>query len=145
MLLAAVVVVWGVVAWKIKAPAPAPATAPPQPAPLSATGPAADTLRCDYPDPFLKGALRPAAAERTAARIPASVKAAARRREAVRIVHRGTVRAGGRGLHILTVGDVQYELERGDTVAGFTLAACDRDSLYLRKDGLTYGVKRCGI
>ena len=59
------------------------------------------------------------------------------------IVHLGTVRSLGRVLYILTVGERQYELLQGEAAGEFVLTACDRDSLYLCKDGVTYGVKLC--
>lgn len=104
---------------------------------------ASDTLRLDYPDPFLKGAARPAAAARAAVRPLPAAKAAAPRRGRVEIVHLGTVRSLGRVLYILTVGERQYELLQGEAAGEFVLTACDRDSLYLCKDGVTYGVKLC--
>lgn len=145
LLLAAVAAVWGVVAWKIFAPAgDAVPAARPKPAQASAAPPAADTLRLDYPDPFLKGAPRHVAAVRPAVRSLPAPKAAAPRRERVTIAHLGTITSAGGPLYILTVGDTQYELTRGDSAGRFALTACDGDSLYLCKDGVTYGVKRCG-
>lgn len=145
LLLAAVTAVWGVVAWKIFAPAgDAVPAARPKPAQVSAAPPAADSLRLDYPDPFLKGAPRHVAAVRPAVRSLPAPKAAAPRRERVKIAHLGTITSAGGPLYILTVGDTQYELTRGDSAGGFALTACDGDSLYLCKDGVTYGVKRCG-
>lgn len=145
LLLAAVAAVWGIVAWKIFAPANdvAPASRPGPSAPAPETAPA-DTLRLDYPDPFLKGAPRPVAAVRSVVRGLPPAKPAPPKRERVKIVHLGTVRSAGKQLYILTVGETQYELTRGESAGGFVLADCDRDSLYLRKEGVMYGVKRCG-
>lgn len=144
LLLAAVAAVWGLVAWKICAPSDAPCSAVrPKPPVSAAPAVAADTLRLDYPDPFLKGAARPAVATRAAVRPLPAAKAAAPRRGRVEIVHLGTVRSLGRVLYILTVGERQYELSRGEAAGEFVLTGCDRDSLYLRKDGVTYGVKLC--
>ena len=55
LLLAAVVAVWGVVAWRILAPA-RPAAPDVRPATDAPAVPqiVAETLRLDYPDPFLK-------------------------------------------------------------------------------------------
>lgn len=64
--------------------------------------------------------------------------------ERVKIAHLGTITSAGGPLYILTVGDTQYELTRGDSAGRFAFTACDGDSLYLCKDGVTYGVKRCG-
>lgn len=145
LLLAAVAAVWGIVAWKIFAPAAdtLPATRP-KPAAPAAVRPAVDTLRLDYPDPFLKGVPRHVVAARSAVRSLPVSKAAAPKRERVKIAHLGTVTAAGQPLYILTVGDVQYELVCGESAGGFSLTSCDRDSLYLCRDGVTYGVKRCG-
>lgn len=144
LLLAAVVAVWGIVAWKIFVPAndAIPAVRPKLVVPAVGT-PAADTLLLDYPDPFLKGAARPAATVRSVVRGLPPAKPAPPKRERVKIIHLGTISSGGRPLYILTVGDRQYELRRGDAAGDFMLAACDRDSLYLRKSGITYGVKLC--
>lgn len=145
LLLAVVVAVWGVVAWKIFAPAndaaPAARSAPPAPAAEAAP---ADTVLLDYPDPFLKGAPRPAAATaRPVVRSLPAAKPVVPKRERVKIVHLGTVSSGGNRLYILTVGDEQYELPCGGAAGEFVLTGSDRDSLYLRKGGVTYGVKRC--
>jgi len=144
LLLAVVVAVWGVVAWKIFAAADnTPPAARPKPSETAAETAAADTLQLDYADPFLKGAPRPVVAVRSVVRGLPPVKQAAPKRERVKIVHLGTVTSAGRSLYILTVGDEQYELSRGDSAGGFVFADCDGDSLYLRKEGVMYGVKRC--
>ncbi|WP_418449966.1 hypothetical protein [Alistipes sp.] len=144
LLLAVVVAVWGVVAWKIFATADnTPPAARPKPSETAAETAAADTLQLDYADPFLKGAPRSAAAVRPVVRGLPPVKQATPKRERVKIVHLGTVTSAGRSLYILTVGDEQYELSRGESAGDFVFADCDRDSLYLRKEGVMYGVKRC--
>lgn len=146
LLLAAVTAVWGIVAWKIFAPSgdPLPAAHPKLAVP-AAVRLAVDPLRLDYPDPFLKGVPRHVVAARPAVRSLPVPKAAAPKRERVKIAHLGTVTAAGQQLHILTVGDQQYELRCGDSAGGFVLADSDVDSLYLCKDGVTYGVKRCAL
>lgn len=146
LLLAAVVAVWGVVAWRILAPArPAapdvrPAADAPAPAPI-----VAETLRLNYPDPFLKDAARPqAAAPRPVVRrLPPAKKAELKRRERVQLSHLATVTVGGQALHILRIEEVQYELHEGDAADGWRLARTDRDSLYLEREGTVCGVKRC--
>ena len=144
LLLAAVAAVWGLVAWKICAPAGAPSAAAGPIAPVpAAPGVASDTLRLDDPEPVRSGAARPAVAARAAVRPLPAAKAAAPRRGRVEIVHLGTVRSLGRVLYILTVGERQYELLQGEAAGEFVLTACDRDSLYLCKDGVTYSVKLC--
>lgn len=144
LLLAVVVAVWGVVAWKIFAPASdtVPVAQPKRAAPVAAAT-AADTLQLDYPDPFLKGTPRQVAATRSAVRALPPAKMAQPRRERVNMVHLGTIRSAGKRLYILSVGDAQYELAQGESAAEFVLAECDRNSLYLLKNGVTYGVKLC--
>ncbi len=144
LLLAAVAAVWGVVAWRILAPPnpdlPSGLSTPSAPsAPLRV----ADTLGLNYPDPFLKGASEPKPVARPAVRRLPPAKRAAPPRERIPFAHLGTVTAAGRSLHILTVGKEQYELSEGDTADGWRLAKADRDSLYLEREGVTYGVKRC--
>lgn len=143
LLLAVVVAVWGVVAWKIFAAADnTPPAARPKPSETAAKTAAADTLQLDYADPFLKGAVR-AAAGRSSVRSLSGVKPVPPKRERVKIVHLGTVTSAGRPLYILTVGETQYELTHGESAGDFVFADCDGDSLYLRKEGVMYGVKRC--
>ena len=145
LLLAAVTAVWGIVAWKIFAPADAPsssAAGPIAPVP-AAPAVASDTLRLDYPDPFLKGQVSAVAAVHPVVRSLPPVKVAASKRERVAAVHLGTVASAGGTLYILTIGGEQYELPCGGSAGDFVLTACCRDSLYLCKDGVTYGVKLC--
>jgi hypothetical protein len=144
LLLAVVVAVWGVVAWKIFATADnTPPAARPKPSETAAETVPADTLQLDYADPFLKGAPRPVVAVRSVVRGLPPVKQAAPKRERVKIVHLGTVRSAGKQLYILTVRGTQYELTHGESAGDFVFADCDGDSLYLRKEGVMYGVKRC--
>ena len=104
----------------------------------------AETLRQDYPDPFLKGVAAPKPDARSVVRrLPPAGKAEPKRRERVQLSHLATVTAGGQALHILTIGGRQYELSLRDTAAGFRLTGADRDSLYLEREGTVYGVKRC--
>lgn len=145
LLLAAAVAVWGVVAWKILAPASGRTTPEtemrPAPQPLPRV---ADTLFANYPDPFLKGAVQEEAVARPALRGLPPVQQLPKRRAGVRIAHWATVAAaGGEPRYILSIEDEQYEVRRGDAAGEFVLTGADRDSLYLRRKGVVYGVKRC--
>ena len=143
LLLIAAVGIWGLVTWKIFFPADRPVPAaqvqaftPPPRSPVS------DTLRTDYPDPFLKGfALAERPVVRTVRMLPG--KPAVARREQLKIIHLGTISSAGQRFYILTVGDRQYELPAGGRAGDFELTGCSRDSLYLQKDGVIYGVKLC--
>lgn len=141
VLLVVVLAVWGAVAWKIFNPAPNGETKVAPPARTKTVQEdCVDTLLCDYPDPFLKG-VRTVSPSRPALR--ALPKKPIARRENLTCEHKGTMAFGKRALYILAFGETQYELSRGESAEGFTLRDCDRDSLYLEKDGLIYGVKLC--
>ena len=95
LLLAAVVAVWGVVAWRILAPA-RPSAPDVRPATDTPAVPqiVAETLRLDYPDPFLKGVAAPTPAARSVVRrLPPAGKAEPKRRERVQLSHLATVTA----------------------------------------------------
>lgn len=143
MLLAAVVAVWGVVVWRIFSPPPSrQLSALPSPASVIPSTPEADTLQLDYLDPFLKKlASQTLSTLRTVQVLPA-LKPIPPRRERMRLTHVATVTARQK-LYILTIGDQQYELSRGEQADGFTLTDCDCDSLYFCKGGITYGIKLC--
>lgn len=143
LLLAAVVGVWGLVAWRLLAPAKnSVATERPKVAVQPPAATVAETLRLDYPDPFLKGTAATKPALRPVVRALPS-KAPQKPRERVAITHLATISSGGQTLHIVAFGTEQYELREGDTAAGFLLRSVDRDSLYFHKEGLTYSVARC--
>ncbi len=146
MLLAAAVAVWSVVAWRLLSPTGHDAPQAPAPAPPpSEYRHVDDTLRADYPDPFLKqGAPQQTATPQSVVRpLPPRKKALQRPDRRPTLVHLAAITGGGRTLHVLTVDNVQYELHKGDTVDGWRLVAADRDSIYLEREGSTYGVKRC--
>lgn len=141
VLLAAVVAVWGMVTWRIFAPRRELPAAPARTAVKAAVAePAAETLRLDYPDPFLKN-VRPGPEFR-----PSSdpQKPARPRRGKMAGMHLGTVASGARQLYIVVLEGVQYELCRGESGGGYTLRAADRDSVYLQRDGVVYGIELCG-
>lgn len=143
LLATAVAVVWGLVAWRILVPdrAAAPVDAPAS-AILKPPTIATETLRADYPDPFLKGAPTPPHARYPLPpqQRPVQVKL---RRTPPHATHLASFTAAGRTFHVVTLDDRPYELQRGDTAAGFRLRGADADSLYLEREGLIYGIERC--
>lgn len=144
LLLAAVVSVWGVVAWRIFTPrSAAPLPLPPKPSATVAPAPEADILRLDYPDPFLKRVAAPVVSAASPVHALPASKPIPARRERVKILHAGTISVAGRPLYILTIGDRQYELTLGEEAEDFQLTTCDGDSVYLCKAGVTYGVALC--
>lgn len=144
LLIAAVAIIWGFVAWEIFAPAKNHITSMPSMPVKRQRDPVVvvDTLFLNYPDPFLKVIAEKRGTSRSAAQnIPAVQKKS--RREIFCAVHLGSISAAGSQLHILKINDAQYELHLGDKAAGFRLCGLDADSLYLDKDSMCYGVKRC--
>ena len=140
-----VILIWGVIGWKICFPSAGKVVREQQvPSVVSSAVPEIqDTLRCDYTDPFTRGAsvVRSAAMRSTVRSLPP--KTVPLRREKLQAGHLGTIRSQGEKLYILTVDGVQYELHCGEPAGGFVLCGCDGDSLYLEKQGLKYGVKLC--
>lgn len=145
LLLGVVILIWGAIGWKIcfpsgeKAIPDQQAMAPSRPVPAERR----DTLRCDYPDPFTRGtSVSRSAATRSRVRSlpPKTVPV---RREKVQAEHLGTICVEGEKLYILSVKGVQYEMRCGEPADGFVLCGCDGDSLYLKKQGVKYGVKLC--
>lgn len=140
VLLAAVVAVWGIVAWRIFAPRREPVfRAERRPVELTVAETTGDTLRLDYPDPFLKND-RPAPASRRASVTQVSRQP---RRGKIAGMHLGTVASGDRRLYIVMLDGVQYELCRGESGGGYTLWGTDEDSVYVRRDGVVYGIRLC--
>lgn len=144
MLLAAAIAVWGAIAWQLLSsdediPPAAPRVT------VDDRRCVADTIIADYPDPFLKAAApRTVSTEQPARALPEHRRAARSvNRESIVCEHLGSVRTGGRTIHVIDIGGEQYEAEYGDSLAGFVLSDMDRDSLYLVRGGVKYGVKLC--
>ncbi len=146
MLLAAAVAIWGAIAWKLLAPSEnrLPPARPEAPrTPLAA--PRADTLVADYPDPFLKkiAAEGTATAAPAARPLPQRLPTVPTPRENIVCEHLASIRSGNRTIHIIALNGEQHEIARGDSAAGFVLSNVDRDSLYLVRRGVKYGVALC--
>lgn len=137
-----VAVVWGAIAWKILAPAaPTDPGVPARPATAAQPATRADSLCCDYPDPFLRGgSIQPVATARPAAVQTISRPKPPKAERPLRLSCRGHVRAGRQTLYLLDIEGRACELYLNDTVGGFRLAAVDRDSLYLVRGGRRHGV-----
>lgn len=143
LLLVVVLGVWGVVAWKLffsgpKETIPGPVAVPRTRENLHI---ADDTLRLDYPDPFLR-----AAAAKPSAPAPVPVTSTARpvgRKElpAAQLACSGRIRKQGIDRYLVSVDGHVHLLARGETAAGFTLQALRGDSLVMVRDGRTYFVK----
>lgn len=144
LLLAAVAIIWGVIAWELLSTGSE--TILPAESVVSHAAvreAVADTLIIDYPDPFLKGHRPKPVTDKTDMRTRHRIGVRSSRREFPACEHIGSVRAGQITLYIVMLGGEQYEAECGDSVAGFILSGADSDSLYLVRDGVKYGVKLC--
>lgn len=142
LLLIVVLGVWSAVAWKLFFSKPEETT----PAPTVTRAPkvasaANDTLRLDYPDPFLRMA---AAKPSAPAPVPvtSTVRPAVRKeRAAAQLACTGCIRKQGTDRYLVSVDGHVHLLARGETAAGFTLQALRGDSLALVREGRTYFVK----
>lgn len=149
VLLGAAVVVWGVIAWKLVV-----SRRPETIAVMTESSfdkgfseRCVDTLMADYPDPFLKdggtGSRETVDAGLKRSPVRADMTAKRSDRKPLAAEHYGTVRTGTLVLYIMLLDGQQYEVELGDSIAGFVLAAVDADSLYLAHKGNVYGVELC--
>lgn len=142
LLAVAVTVVWGLVAWRMLVPTrPVVSNRTPTLSAREYSASATETLRLNYPDPFLRNAPTAAPARQPLPRRqPPTPK---KPRTPLRAEHLASFAAAGRELHILTLDGRTCELRPGDTAAGFRLRKADAESLYLEREGCIYGVKRC--
>ncbi len=141
LLLIIVLMVWGLVAWKIFMPNReiVQVSTLERFIPVS-TSATRDTLRLNYTDPFLKVDTPSKVILQANVR---DSKQSRSSRERLQFVHIGVISVPGRQLHIVTNENNRYELEKGDTIACFRLCNYDADSIYFEKGGVIYGVKRC--
>jgi hypothetical protein len=140
LLIAAVVAVWGFIAWKIffTNPDKTPVTIRqiPDSKPQNSEE---QPLLLDYSDPFLKNALAPKATVSSASRtIPKAVIAPPKKPTTPKakppITYTGTIKTGGRILYIFEYDGVQQMLSQGEELAGFRLAEGWQDSVRFTKD-----------
>lgn len=143
LLLVVVLGVWGVVAWKLFFPGPKETI----PGPVAVSGTredlhiADDTLRLDYPDPFLRMA---AAKPSAPAPVPvtSTVRPAVRKeRAAAQLTCTGRIRKQGTDRYLVSVDGHVHLLRQGESGGGFTLRQLRGDSLVMVRDGQSYSVK----
>lgn len=141
LLIAAVLVIWGVIAWKLFTPSRVETHSAPPSTPKTAVIEQTDTLWRDYPDPFLKKS------DRTLARaVPTSGKNVSKTRppdkirEECRIRYIGHIRRGKIRSCIVESGGSHHSLAKGESVDGFLLSKIFPDSLVFTKDGFSYTV-----
>ena len=100
-----------------------------------------DTLRLDYPDPFLR-----TVAAKPSAPAPVSVAPTARpgvkkERPAVQLACTGRIRKQGTDHYLVSIDGRVHLLRQGESADGFTLRQLRGDSLLMLRDGHSYFVK----
>ncbi len=143
LLLVVALGIWGVVAWKLFFSGPKPAASDPAAVPVARNNPRVDidTLRLDYPDPFLRAvATRPSVPASTSAKAPVRSKAK-NERPAAKLACTGRIRKEGTDRYLISIDDRVHLLRQGESAGGFRLHAVGADSLWLAADGRKYGLK----
>ena len=122
LLLVVALGIWGVVAWKLFFSGPKPAASDPAAVPVARNNPRADidTLRLDYPDPFLR-------AVATKPSVPGACT--------------GRIRKQGTDRYLISIDGRVHLLRQDESAGGFRLHAVGADSLWLAADGRKYGLK----
>lgn len=140
LLIAAVLVIWGVIAWKLFAPSRVETSIVPPSVPKAAVTSDRDTLLLNYPDPFLKkqsGAstytTAPAKKKEPEPRLP-------KIREECQLRYIGHIRQGKVRSCIVESGGAHRSVAMGESVDGFRLAKIFPDSLVFTKDGFSYTI-----
>lgn len=141
LLLVAALGVWGVVAWKLffsgpKSSAVAPAAVP---AVGSDTHTDGDTLRLDYPDPFLRTAAAKPSARTSAKGTPRPT--AQKKRSAAKLACTGRIRKQGTDHYLVSIDGRVHLLRQGQRAGDFTLRQVRNDSLVMARDTECYLVK----
>lgn len=144
LLLVAALGIWGVVAWKLFFSGPKPATvAPPPASALRNDRPASvDTLRLDYPDPFLRSVASKPPVPITrilAARTPRPT--ARKKRSAAKLVCTGRIRKQSIDHYLVSIDGRVHLLRQGESAGDFTLRQIRNDSLIMVCDTECYLVK----
>ena len=138
LLLAAVLIIWGVIVWKLFVPARMETF--PLPAILKAvSNERSDVLRLDYPDPFLKRQERVSAPTHTT-EVSLNMQPLEKIREECPIAYIGYMRQGGDTSCIVRLNGVHHSITIGEVVSGFLLARIYPDSLIFKKDGFSHTI-----
>ncbi len=133
MLIAVVLVIWGVILWKVFSPKDDSAPLPPPQKRAETTAPAADTLLLDYRDPFLgatakKPAAKPAVTTRVAAPPPPEPPPPVEHR----LRYMGSISRGGVPYGLVEINGTLHTIRRGETADGYRLETVWQDSVKLR-------------
>lgn len=141
LLLVAALGVWGVVAWKLFSSGPKPSAV--TPAAVLAVGSDTrtddDTLRLDYPDPFLRTAAAKPPARTSAKGTPWPT--AQKKRSAAKLACTGRIRKQGTDHYLVSIDGRVHLLRQGQSAGDFTLRQVRNDSLVMARDTECYLVK----
>ena len=141
LLLVAALGVWGVVAWKLFSSGPKPSAVASPVAPAVGSDPSTDddTLRLDYPDPFLRTAAAKPPARTSAKGTPRPT--AQKKRSAAKLVCTGRIRKQGTDHYLVSIDGRVHLLRQGQRAGDFTLRQVRNDSLVMARDTECYLVK----
>ena len=140
LLIASVLIVWGIIAWKLFVPSRVETYSVPASALGVATGESSDTLRLNYPDPFLKREALQTETNSPSETAVLETQSLEIIREDCPIVYIGYIRQG-RNIDCIVKSDgLHHSITTGGIVNGFRLANIYPDSLIFTKDGLSYTI-----
>lgn len=138
----AVVVLWGIIAYKFFIAIPdSSAVVPMQAKPSSKVIPETDTLLLNYKDPFLGNIvpLKKSIVTSNKIIVPAQ-KIASSPKEKVTIRYIGIIRANKGTKHIVNINGSTHTVSKGDETGGFRLTTITDDSLFFTKNNHTYSI-----
>lgn len=142
VLIAAVLVIWGVIAWKLFVPSRVETNTARTSVSKTVVASEIDTLMLDYPDPFLKKQSGASTSGHTTA--PGKKKEPEPQlpkiREECQLRYIGHISRGKVRSCIVESGGAHHSVAMGESVDGFRLAKIFPDSLVFTKDGFSYTV-----
>lgn len=133
LLLVAAFGVWGVVAWKLFSSGPKPVAHTPTVVITVGTDtcPHKDTLRLDYPDPFLRVVVeKPSVPMSVSARMTVRTSVQ-QKRSAAQITCRGRIRNQNVDYYLVSINGHVHLLRPGESAEDFTLQQVRNDSLLI--------------
>lgn len=140
-LLAAVLVIWGVIAYKLLVPGSKDVSvSTPKAQAAAAVSRERDSLRANYRDPFLGGMPRQ---ERKVVVSPVlALPSTPPPRETIAVTCHGSLVEGQNTYCLISLDGRRHMLAPGESAEGFLLARITPDSIFLQKSGQYYSAKR---
>lgn len=144
LLIAVVIIVWGIIGWRIFSPKDDAAQSPPAPKKTGVAAKAADTLVLNYRDPFLGAAAQPKKAAAKPPRTPQT--AAPKPPPEPAVVHNlrymGRIMRDKAAYGLVEIGGTLNTMKTGEMVEGYKLVKLYDDSVQLVWKGKTITVVR---